>query len=53
VAVAFAGGLLRPGSLVRAAVTTLLETDQPPLSMLEGFVEPPRGALQLAERLIA
>jgi N-acetylglucosamine kinase-like BadF-type ATPase len=51
VAVAFAGGLLRPGSPLRTAVTTLLETDQPPLKMLAALVEPPRGALQLAAQL--
>jgi glucosamine kinase len=51
VAVAFAGGLLRPGSLVRKEVAALLEAEQPPLKMLEVFVEPPRGALQLALKL--
>ena len=52
VAVAFAGGLLRPGSPVRTAATMLLEIDQPALSMLAAFVEPPRGALLLAAKLV-
>ncbi len=52
VAVAFAGGLLQPGSPVRAAVTSLLEADQPPLEILAAGVEPPRGALRLAAKLV-
>lgn len=53
VAVAFAGGLLRPDSPVRAATTLLLEGELPPVKRLAALVEPPRGALLLAARLVS
>lgn len=52
VAVAFAGGLLRPDSPVRTATARLLEGDLPPITILAALVEPPRGALQLALKLV-
>lgn len=51
VPVAFAGGLLLPGSPVRTAVSARLRAEQPPLELLDRLVEPPRGALRLALRL--
>lgn len=52
VAVALAGGLLRPDSPVRTAATNLLRRELPRVRTLEGLVEPPRGALQLAAGLV-
>jgi N-acetylglucosamine kinase-like BadF-type ATPase len=52
VPVAMAGGLVRAHAPVRQAVMRDLRRD-PGLTLLDDLVEPPRGALQLARRLIA
>lgn len=49
--VAFAGGLLTPGSPVRAALERLLAAEAPNAQILPGIVDPPLGALALAARL--
>ena len=50
VPLAFAGGLLRPGSLLRDVITQRLATE-PRLRPLASEVEPALGALHLAERM--
>lgn len=50
--VAMAGGLVRATTPVREAVARALRRD-PGLTLLDAPVEPPRGALHLAQRLIA
>lgn len=51
IAVALAGGVLKPESAVRSAVAALLAAEDPPLSVLPISVEPSLGALRLAARL--
>jgi len=51
ITVAMAGGVLRPDSPIRAAVTRLLEADHPPPRVLGTLVSPPHGALLLAAQL--
>lgn len=49
---ALAGGLVKPGSPVRQALTSFLQWEMPRLKLLDQLVEPPRGALRLALGLL-
>jgi N-acetylglucosamine kinase-like BadF-type ATPase len=51
-AIALAGGLLRDASPVRLATTRLLQQALPRARLLDQVVDPPRGALWLAARLL-
>ncbi len=53
VPLAMAGGLVRGQTPVRQAVTRMLGREVPGLTLLDDLVEPPRGALRLAQRLTA
>jgi len=52
VAVATAGGLLRPGSPLLKALHDVLATDVPRARLMDGPVDAPVGAVRLAARLI-
>jgi N-acetylglucosamine kinase-like BadF-type ATPase len=52
VPVALMGGLLTPGTPVRASLEAMLEQELPSVSIEHDAVDPPRGALRLAARLI-
>lgn len=51
VPVAFSGGLLTPGSAVRAALVGVLEAEVPSVEIAQATVDAPLGAVALAARL--
>lgn len=52
VQVALMGGLLTPGAAVRASLERIVERELPSVHIKQIAVDPPRGALRLAARLI-